>query len=263
MACSMQILLLAVCLALASFQAAAFTGPVSALRAAAVTKASCRRSAALRMAQEQETETEETEGEGKSKVKKGPTWMYNKNGVAYAPWMVDTFDPENIAKVEAAMEARRLAKLNTVAESVGDLARDPQAMELSGLGLNIKQVNGNDVELEWKTGDEAGNLGFVVSKRRGKTDEWTQIASYKDWAPLNSKGEQGGRYTFVDPDCEQGTWVYRVSDVNSNGSRNDLCQALIEVQSASDALQAKAAVALFGVVVVAAIASAFLIDPLQ
>jgi hypothetical protein len=31
---------------------------------------------------------------GKSLVKKGPTWMYNKEGVAFAPWMVDTFDPE-------------------------------------------------------------------------------------------------------------------------------------------------------------------------
>lgn len=33
------------------------------------------------------------EGEKKGKTKP-PAWMFNDQGVAYAPWMVDAFDPE-------------------------------------------------------------------------------------------------------------------------------------------------------------------------
>mmetsp|Transcript_15546 Transcript_15546/g.23159 ORF Transcript_15546/g.23159 Transcript_15546/m.23159 type:complete len:255 (+) Transcript_15546:15-779(+) len=200
--------------------------------------------------------------EKKSKVRKGPTWMYNRNGVAFAPWMVDTFDQDNLDKIEAALEKRRIAKENEVAESVGDLARDPQAMELSGLGLNLRCVKG-EVELEWKTGDERKNQGFIVSKRAGKTNEWLKVASYEDCAPLNSKGPQGGVYTFIDPNSEKGTWIYRVSDVGVNGEKNDLCQALIEVQDESEAIQAKIAVAAIGLVIAGVVFSAFLIDPMQ
>ena len=34
--------------------------------------------------------------------------------------------PQNIEKIQAALERRKAAKANQVAESVGDLARDPQ-----------------------------------------------------------------------------------------------------------------------------------------
>lgn len=33
----------------------------------------------------------ETGEKGKTKP---PAWMFNEDGVAYAPWMVDAFDPE-------------------------------------------------------------------------------------------------------------------------------------------------------------------------
>jgi hypothetical protein len=39
-------------------------------------------------------QTEEAEGAAGDEKKAPPTWMFNKDGVAYAPWMVDTFDPE-------------------------------------------------------------------------------------------------------------------------------------------------------------------------
>lgn len=49
------------------------------------------------MAEEETTEqVEEAEeaGDGEKSRTKAPTWMFNDNGVAYAPWMVDSFDPE-------------------------------------------------------------------------------------------------------------------------------------------------------------------------
>lgn len=61
-------------------------------------------------------------------------------------------------------------------------------MELSGVGLSAKRVSDDMVELTWKTGNEADNVGFIVSRRAAKTDTWEEIASYKDFPPLNSKG---------------------------------------------------------------------------
>ncbi|CAN0439644.1 unnamed protein product [Hapterophycus canaliculatus] len=61
-------------------------------------------------------------------------------------------------------------------------------MELSGAGLSAKRVSDDMVELTWKTGNEAGNVGFIVSRRAAKTDTWEEVASYKTFPPLNSKG---------------------------------------------------------------------------
>lgn len=34
------------------------------------------------------------EASGEKSKTKAPAWMFNNDGVAYAPWMVDQFDPE-------------------------------------------------------------------------------------------------------------------------------------------------------------------------
>lgn len=44
--------------------------------------------------EQEATEAEATEAEGGKKNTKAPAWMFNDDGVAYAPWMVDQFDPE-------------------------------------------------------------------------------------------------------------------------------------------------------------------------
>lgn len=61
-------------------------------------------------------------------------------------------------------------------------------MELSGTGVSAKRIGDEMVELTWSTGDEKGNVGFIVSRRRAKTDDWDEIASYNTFPPLNSKG---------------------------------------------------------------------------
>lgn len=45
------------------------------------------------MSAEEATEELEEESDEKKKTKP-PAWMFNDKGVAYAPWMVDQFDPE-------------------------------------------------------------------------------------------------------------------------------------------------------------------------
>eukprot|EP00752_Nemacystus_decipiens_P003969 g3635.t1 len=214
------------------------------------------KSTSCRMAEEQATEEGET-----GKKTKPPAWMFNEDGVAYAPWMVDAFDPENLAKVAASIEARKEKEANAVPEALGALARDPQQMELSGVGLSAKRVSDEMVELTWKTGNEAGNVGFIVSRRAAKTDTWEEIASYKDFPPLNSKGEGGGVYTYADENVELGTWVYRISDISKSGVKSDLCQTLIELQSGADELQTKLGVAFLAVALLAAGAAGTFIDP--
>ncbi|CAM9359031.1 unnamed protein product [Choristocarpus tenellus] len=236
----------------------------------AITPNVVRTSTALRMTAEEEVEEEVEEGvEGVGeepevgKKTKAPTWMFNDKGVAYAPWMVDAFDPENLAKVQASIEARKAAEAAAVPEAQGALAKDPQKMELSGLGLQTKKL-GDAVELIWRTGDETGNLGFIVSRRAAKTDEWVEIASFRDWPPLNSKGSKGGVYSFVDENSgEEGRWVYRISDMSESGVKNDLCQALVELESSSTAMQTKLIVAGVGVAFAAVVAAGVFLDPMQ
>ncbi|CAN0364379.1 unnamed protein product [Ascophyllum nodosum] len=213
-----------------------------------------------RMSAEGATEEETTDGDEKKKTKP-PAWMFNEKGVAYAPWMVDQFDPENLAKVAASIEARKKKEADMVPEAYGSLARDPQQMELSGAGLKAKRIADDIVELTWTTGEEKGNLGFIVNRRKGKTEKWEEIASYTNFPPLNSKGPSGGTYTIVDEGVEEGTWVYRVSDISKSGVRNDVCQTLIELQTSSEALQTKIGLGFLAVALLVAAAAGTMIDP--
>jgi len=192
--------------------------------------------------------------------KKKMPGMFNAEGRAYAPWMMDkVLDP---AEAKRALEERKIRKASDKNAVKGTLAADPQAMELSGVGLKYTMV-GDQVELSWATGDEENNVGFIVSKRAGGTEDWEVIASYKDWAPLNSKGPQGGVYTFRDADSQRGSWVYRVSDCDSRGKKSDLCQALVEVQDVGEQVAVKAFAVGIVVVLGGLVAAGFLLDPLQ
>jgi len=142
------------------------------------------------------------------------------------------------------------------------LSTDLQAAELSGQGLRYKLV-GDEVELSWSTEDEGNNLGFVVQKRAARSEDWIDVASYEDWAPLNSKGPSGGTYSFLDPTSETGDWIYRVLDVDRSSRTTVLCQALVEVQTAGEKALSIALVGGFAVVVGGFIAAGVLLDPIQ
>merc|ERR1712151_1072877 len=97
----------------------------------------------------------------------------------------------------------------------------------------------------------------------GKTEDFVTLASYTDYGPLASKGIEGGVYRYLDETVTPGTWVYRVTECESNGSQNDLSQCLVEVQSADE--QRGAVIAAVGIVVLGVIAfiAASILDPLQ
>merc|ERR1719198_227757 len=128
---------------------------------------------------------------------------------------------------------------------------DATTSELSGLGLKAKYL-GDELELEWSTEDETENIGFSVQKRRSGSQTWETVRSYTDYAPLKSQGSDGGTYTYLDDECSEGEWIYRILADEANARKFSVCQVGVTIQSASEALQTKiilgiAALALGGI----------------
>lgn len=189
--------------------------------------------------------------------------LRNANGVDYAPWMgISEDDEDKIRQLMKERTASRRKRQEQEKDVSGNLFYDSQAQELSGTGLTYKIVDG-EVELEWATKSEANTKGFVVKRRKGKTNDYSVVASYKDWGPLASKGTQGGIYRYLDTTVQEGTWVYRISEEDVDGNSSDICQALIEVQSEQE--QKQALIAGVGIVVVAVVAvvAGIAIDPMN
>ena len=188
--------------------------------------------------------------------------LRNANGVEYAPWMNITPEAESEIKtmMKQKAEARRKRKDQEAGVS-GALLMDSQAQELSGGGLNCKVVSDNEVELTWATSSETSTKGFAIKRRQARTEDFETIVSYQNWGPLASKGVDGGEYSYLDQSVSPGGWVYRITECETNGSENDICQALVDVQTADEQRGAVFAAAGIGILGVAAIAAGLLLDP--
>lgn len=181
--------------------------------------------------------------------------LRSESGVEFAPWMGKSGEAENLIRmtVKERVTGRRSQKARDSLTS-GNLLKDSQAQELSGTGLSYKIIDG-EVELEWATKTESGTSGFVIRRRAAKTEEYSVIASYKDWGPLQSKGPDGGVYRFLDNTASPGGWVYRISEEDQDGNSADICQCLVEVQTEDEqkaALVAGVGFAVFSVLVLVA-----------
>jgi hypothetical protein len=207
-----------------------------------------------------EDEVDDLTKEEVSKMKRASN-LRNANGVDYAPWM--NINAEDESKIRQVMkekaEARRKRQEQEKTVS-GALLMDSQAQELSGGGLRTKIING-EVELEWATNAETSTKGYQIKRRPARTEEFSIIASYEDWGPLASKGPDGGQYRYLDTNVTPGGWVYRVTECETNGSENDICQALVDVQTEEE--QKGAVIAAVSIVAlgIAAVAAGIILDP--
>ena len=188
--------------------------------------------------------------------------LRNAAGVDYAPWMnISEEDEERIRQLmKEKAEARRRRQEEEKSVS-GNLYLDSQAQELSGTGLNYKIIDG-EVELEWATKSESGTKGFIVKRRPAKTEEFSVIASYADWGPLQSKGADGGIYRYLDDTVSPGGWVYRISECDNADNEADLCQCLVEVQTEDEQRAAVIAAVGFAAFAVIAVVAGLTLDPL-
>jgi hypothetical protein len=77
----------------------------------------------------------------------------------------------------------------------------------------------NSVILEWQTGSETDNLGFII-ERKETNNEFIERASYANNEELKGAGNTSVRsdYTFTDNNVVSGvTYEYRISDVDYSG----------------------------------------------
>jgi len=193
-----------------------------------------------------------------AKIVKG---MTSASGVEFAPWM--KVDAEAIAKAKKEREARKARQAASALKSDSMLI-DPQAAELgAGGGLKSKVLSDEEVELRWDTTDEAGNAGFIVQRRRGGKENFEDLESYEIFSPLRSKGPDGGSYVYLDDTAAVGTWVYRILDCDTSGTRSAVCQKLVEIEDKDEqqftVVVGVAALALALVAVIAGV----LTDPIQ
>lgn len=189
--------------------------------------------------------------------------LRNEKGVEYAPWMGISEEKENqIRKVVRDKTEARRKRQEEARDVTGNLYLDSQAQELSGTGLSWKNIDG-DVELSWATKTETDSKGFIVKRRAAKTNDYSVIASYKDWGPLVSKGKEGGVYRYLDTTATPGGWVYRIGEEDSFGNEADVCQCLVEVETEDEQKAAVIAGVGFGVFALAAFVAGIAFDPMN
>lgn len=203
-----------------------------------------------------EEKTAEAEmSEDAKRVQRG---MRSASGVEFAPWM--KVDAEAIARAKREREERKARSVT----QIDTMQIDPQAAELgASSGLKTKILSEEEVELKWDTGDETGNAGFIVQRRRGGEQNFVEIATYENFAPLRTKGVQGGTYTYLDDTADVGTWVYRIVDCDTKGRKSGICQKLVEVESKSEQTQTLVVGGFIFALAVAGFVAGTLIDPIQ
>jgi hypothetical protein len=185
--------------------------------------------------------------------------MKSVTGVEFAPWM--KVDPEAVARAKAEREAR---KARAGPSQIDPLSIDPQAAELGGGGgLKSKVLSEEEVELRWSSADEGDNKGFIVERRRGGANDFETLESYEKFAPLRSKGMQGGDYVYLDDTAGPGTWVYRIVDEDASGKRTAVCQKLVEVESQAEQTQQVVVGVFIATLALVAVGVGVFLDPMQ
>jgi hypothetical protein len=215
--------------------------------------------------EDSETVEERARREAQEELKKGRKMsnLRNANGVDYAPWMnISEEDEKQIRQITLERARARQIRKEQETQVSGNLYFDSQAQELSGTGLKSKVIDG-DVELEWGTKSEMDCAGFIIKRRPAKTENFSVIETYETFAPLASKGRDGGVYRYLDTTATPGGWVYRVSEATTTGEESDLCQCLVEVQTEDEQKAAVFAAAGIAIFAVLAVVAGITLDPLQ
>jgi hypothetical protein len=87
----------------------------------------------------------------------------------------------------------------------------PTPVELLYFAGNL---NGNNVELRWRTETEVNNYGFDIERTKDNSD-WITIGFVEGHGNSNSPKQ----YNFIDPDINQsGTYYYRLKQIDNDGT---------------------------------------------
>ncbi len=76
-------------------------------------------------------------------------------------------------------------------------------------------TNGNEITLNWQTATEVNNYGFQVERQKSKGESsWEEIGFVEGAGNSNSPKE----YSFTDNITESGTYLYRLKQIDIDGS---------------------------------------------
>lgn len=90
---------------------------------------------------------------------------------------------------------------------------------------------GNKINLEWKTATEVNNYGFEVEKK-SKNSEWNRIGFVQGHGNSNSPKE----YSFIDQVYENGSYSYRLKQIDSDGKYEYSNVCSVDVSSLAEKL---------------------------
>lgn len=106
-------------------------------------------------------------------------------------------------------------------------------------------------------------LRTALSRAAG-SEIFTDLATFENFAPLKSKGIDGGSYTYLDDTVPSpGTWVYRIQDCDRTGKRSRVCQKLVEIDSQSEQTFTLAVGGVLALAALALVAAGISADPIQ
>jgi hypothetical protein len=95
--------------------------------------------------------------------------------------------------------------------TLSNFADDALPVELS---LFTATLNGNNVEISWRTETEVNNYGFDI-ERSNKNEEWERIAFVEGFGNSNSPND----YNFIDIELrETGEYNYRLKQIDNDGT---------------------------------------------
>jgi hypothetical protein len=97
------------------------------------------------------------------------------------------------------------------------------------LSFNAEMVD-NDVVLNWATATEKNNSGFQVEKRQTKNESWTIVAFIDGKGTTTKKSV----YTFSDKNEKPGTYLYRLKQIDFDGTYSYSNEVEIEVTGPKD-----------------------------
>ena len=94
----------------------------------------------------------------------------------------------------------------------------PEDLPIQLASFTGSVVNGNSVRLDWRTISETNNYGFELEKSLGNANNYQTIPN--SFLAGHGTTSEPHAYTFTEPNVGQGTWYYRLKQIDLNGNTN-------------------------------------------
>lgn len=88
-------------------------------------------------------------------------------------------------------------------------------------------ANYNSVILSWSTATEINNSGFSVERKKDVEESWTEIG----FVPGFGTSTERRSYSFIDPDLSIATYIYRLKQIDFDGSFEYSSEVFVDINS--------------------------------